>query len=514
MLRRFLLVFSALTGFAAAAADRAPIVFTLRFPEAAAHYVDVEAHIPTEGASSLTVFMSVWTPGSYLVREYARNIVDLTATAPDGPSLAVAKITKNRWEIATADHAAVTVHYRLYGREINVRGNWVEADFAMLNGAPTFISVVDDFQRPYVVNVVRPAPWQSTQSALVRSDTLDQFTAPDFDTLVDSPILVGSPQVDSFEVDGVPHTLVTLDGGGVWDNARAAQNLQLVITAQRDFWGHLPLDRPYTIFNLLTGDRGGLEHRNAFTISADRWLGRTHGGITSWLSLASHEYFHTWNGKRLRPVELGPFAYEHENYTPSLWIVEGITSYYQHVILARAGFYTPDRYLGAVSGSIAGTQRTPGRLVQAFAESSFDAWIKAYRSDENSVNTLFSYYGGAPSRPFSSMPKFRSSATATSPSTTSCAPPTPATAGCTATPRMNLSRWPAKSRAATSRPGLMRSSINRANSTTSPHSTGMVSSSNNPNHRLSRNPVRPRLSRRPIPPRAGSAPAPPTKTAA
>ncbi len=394
MLRRFLLVFSALTGFAAAAADRAPIVFTLRFPEAAAHYVDVEAHIPTEGASSLTVFMSVWTPGSYLVREYARNIVDLTATAPDGPSLAVAKITKNRWEIATADHAAVTVHYRLYGREINVRGNWVEADFAMLNGAPTFISVVDDFQRPYVVNVVRPAPWQSTQSALVRSDTLDQFTAPDFDTLVDSPILVGSPQVDSFEVDGVPHTLVTLDGGGVWDNARAAQNLQLVITAQRDFWGHLPLDRPYTIFNLLTGDRGGLEHRNAFTISADRWLGRTHGGITSWLSLASHEYFHTWNGKRLRPVELGPFAYEHENYTPSLWIVEGITSYYQHVILARAGFYTPDRYLGAVSGSIAGTQRTPGRLVQAFAESSFDAWIKAYRSDENSVNTLFSYYGG------------------------------------------------------------------------------------------------------------------------
>lgn len=394
MLRRFLFVFTALLCVSAATADREPIRFTLSFPAAAAHYVDVEARIPTEGKDSLTVFMSVWTPGSYLVREYARNITRLDAFSPQGHPLASEKTIKNRWQIETGGQSHIVIRYRLYGREINVRNNWIEADFAMINGAPTFISVVDDHERPYVVTINRPAHWATTHSALIAGDRPDEFTAPDFETLVDSPILVGNPQVDTFEVDGVPHSLVTIDGGGVWDNTRAAQNLKLVIEAQRDFWGQLPLDRPYTIFNLLTGSRGGLEHRHSFTITADRWYGRTHGGITSWLSLASHEYFHTWNGKRLRPVELGPFEYEHENYTKSLWIVEGITSYYQHVILTRAGFYTHDRYLGAVSGSIAGTQRTPGRLVQAFSDSSFDAWIKAYRSDENSVNTLFSYYGG------------------------------------------------------------------------------------------------------------------------
>ncbi len=394
MLRRILILFATLIAVNSMAVAREPIRFTLSFTEAAAHYVDVEMQVPTEGKSSLTLFMPVWTPGSYLVREYAGNMVTLEAFSATGAALEAQKTTKNRWQIDSAHTPTITVRYRLYAREINVRGNWVESDFAMLNGAPTFLSEVDDLDRPYSVKIVRPSAWQTSQTPLTRSAEADTFTAPDFDTLVDSPILVGSPQVDTFEVDGIPHTLVTIDGGGVWDNALAAANLKLVIEAQRDFWGSLPLDQPYYIFNLLSGSRGGLEHRNSFTISADRWLGRTFGGISSWLSLASHEYFHTWNGKRLRPIELGPFEYEHENYTPSLWIVEGITSYYQHIILTRAGFNTPDRYLGAVSGSIAGSQNTPGRLVQAFSESSFDAWIKSYRSNENSVNALFSYYGG------------------------------------------------------------------------------------------------------------------------
>jgi predicted metalloprotease with PDZ domain len=394
MLPRIPLLFATLCALISITTAREPVKFTLSFTAAAAHYVDVEMQVPTEGKSTLTLFMPVWTPGSYLVREYARNIVKLEAFTPSDSQLEVDKVTKNRWQITTLNSAYIIVRYRLYAREINVRGNWVESDFAMLNGAPTFLAEVDDLDRPYVVKVLRPAAWRTTQTPLRPGAEPDTFTTSDFDTLIDSPILSGSPQVDTFEVDGVPHSLVTLDGGDVWDNTLAAANLKLVIEAQRDFWGTLPLDEPYYIFNLLTGSRGGLEHRNAFTISADRWLGRTHGGIRSWLSLASHEYFHTWNGKRLRPVELGPFEYEHENHTKSLWIVEGITSYYQHVILTRAKFNTPDQYLGAVSGSIAGVQNTPGRHVQAFADSSFDAWIKAYRSDENSVNTLFSYYGG------------------------------------------------------------------------------------------------------------------------
>ncbi|MCF3649893.1 M61 family metallopeptidase [Synoicihabitans lomoniglobus] len=395
MLTRCSLLLLCLAAWPLRAATRAPIAYTLSFPDAAAHYVDVTAAIPAAGADSLTVFMPVWTPGSYLVREYAGHIVELSATGDDGSPLAAEKTIKNRWRIDTAGTANVTVHYRLYGRTINVRGNWVEADFAVINGAPTFITVVDDFQRPYTVTVHRPEGWQSVQTSLLPDQgRADTFTSPDFDTLVDSPIVAGSPQVDSFEVDGIRHTLVTVSGGGVWDNPRVARNLHRVVEAQRDFWGELPYDQPYYFFNLLTGNRGGLEHRQSLSLSADRWLSRTHGGITSWLSLASHEFFHAWNGKRLRPVELGPFDYEHENYSPSLWVVEGLTSYYQHVLLTRAGFYTPDRYLGAVSGSLKGVQNTPGRHVQALSESSFDAWIKAYRTDENSTNALFSYYGG------------------------------------------------------------------------------------------------------------------------
>ena len=355
MFRRCLLIFLPLLPVFGSAAEREPILYRLGFADAAAHYLDVEAVIPTEGAASLTLFMPVWTPGSYLIREYSGNLITLEArTADDQTPLTVVKTAKNRWQIdnpAKAGH--VVVRYRLFAREINVRSNWVERDFAVINGAPTFVTVADDFQRPYRVHLTLPAGWATSQTALPPGGAEQTYTAPDFDTLVDSPIIAGSPQVDSFEVDGVRHTLVTIGGGDVWDNARAARNLQRLVEGQRAFWGQLPYDQPYYFFNLLTGSRGGLEHRQGLTMMADRWLSRTRGGIRSWLSLASHEFFHAWNGKRLRPVELGPFAYEHENYTKSLWVVEGLTSYYQHLILHRLGYSNRDQYLGAISGSAA-----------------------------------------------------------------------------------------------------------------------------------------------------------------
>lgn len=396
MLRRYLLslVFLITLLPLEAKPAKGTIAYTLRFPEATAHYMDVEMEVPSKGKKSLEIFMSVWTPGSYLVREYARNVISLDAVDDKGRVLDVVKTSKNRWRIDTQGSAVTHVSYRLFCREINVRGNWVESDFAVINGAPTFMSVVDEHQRPYSVEVELPSDWKRSSSALASGEAPNQYSAADFDTLMDSPLVIGDPQVDRFEVDGIPHYLVTLGGGGVWENARAARNVQHLVEAQRDFWGELPYDEPYYFFNLLTGSRGGLEHKQSLMITADRWYSASRGGIRSWLSLVSHEFFHVWNGKRLRPVELGPFEYEHENYSPSLWVVEGITSYYQHVLLARAGYTKHDQYLRSLSGSIAATERTPGRLVQSLSASSFDAWIKAYRRDENSVNALFSYYGG------------------------------------------------------------------------------------------------------------------------
>lgn len=391
--RKLLLVLLVSTLASLPGVARDPIAYTLRFPDAAAHYMDVEMVVPTEGANELNLFLPTWTPGSYLVREYSRNIISLNAAA-SGSALEVTKTSKNRWIVESEGVASVTINYRLFCREINVRNNWVETDFAVVNGAPTFITIVDDYKRPYLVTVELPSGWETTASPLPSADTANSYSAPDFGTLVDSPLIAGSPQVDSFEVDGILHSLVTIGGGGVWDNARAARNVQHLVEAQRTFWGGLPYDEPYVFFNLLTGSRGGLEHKQSMLMTGDRWYTKNRGGIRSWLSLVSHEFFHAWNGKRLRPVELGPFEYEHENYSPSLWVVEGLTSYYQHILLARAGYHTHEKYLGALSGSIAGTEKTPGRFVQSLSESSFDAWIKAYRKDENSINALFSYYSG------------------------------------------------------------------------------------------------------------------------
>lgn len=387
-----LLAFACATAASRAAAPE-PIRYTVRLNDAKAHYAEVEALIPAGGRATVEIFLPTWTPGSYLIREFAKQIEQLTAAAEDGAALTVTKTAKNRWSIAAAGHARVRVRYRLYAREAAIRNNWVEADFAFFNGASTFVTTVDPVQRPAEVSIALPAGWRGVYTALEPTTEPTRFTAPDYDTLVDSPILAGSPQVDKFEVAGTPHYLVTLGGTGVWDNARAAQGAAKVIEAQRTFWGALPFQKPFYIFNLLTGVRSGIEHRHSFVMSAERWYTRTPGGLNAWLSLVSHEYFHAWNGKRLRPATLGPFDYEHECYTPSLWIVEGITSYYQSIMMHRAGLTSRADQLGSFSGAIAGAQSSPGRFVQSLADSSFDTWIKSYRPDENTTNSTVNYYG-------------------------------------------------------------------------------------------------------------------------
>lgn len=394
MLLRILIILftSAATTAAIRAGVLEPIRYTVRLPEAKTHQAEIEASVPTGGQTEIEVFLPVWTPGSYLLREYARHVDQVTATAEDGSALTIGKIAKNRWRIACGQHTHVRLRYRLYGREINIRGNWIEPDFAFFNGASTFLTLVGPQTRSYEVKLELPAGWKGVYTALDPTAEPTRFAAPDYDTLVDSPILAGSPLVNSVEISGTPHFLVTVGGTGVWDNPLAARSLAKVVQAQRDFWGAMPTCKPVYIFNLLNGGRSGIEHRQGFVLSADRWLSSTSGGINSWLSLVSHEYFHLWNGKRLRPAELGPFDYEHEIYTRSLWTVEGITSYYQPLMLQRAGVLTRAELLTAFSGSIAAVQASPGRLVQSLADASFDTWIKAYRPDENTPNTTVNYY--------------------------------------------------------------------------------------------------------------------------
>jgi len=336
--------------------------------------------------------MAVWTPGSYLVREYARNVEAVTAAGPDGRALDVDKSKKNHWRIATGGAPSITLKYRLYCREMSVRTNWVESDFAMINGAPTFITLADLAPRPHEV-IINPAPaWKRSVTPLPEMGGGEhRYRAPDYDTLVDSPIVVGNPAVYDFVVDGKKHSLVNVGEGGVFDGARAAKDLETIVKEDRRLWGFLPYDR-YVFFNMITESGGGLEHKNSTLLMTNRWTTRTRRAYLSWLELASHEYFHAWNVKRLRPAELGPFNYEDENITRSLWIAEGFTDYYAELQVHRAGLSTRDEYLEGLSNAIEALQTTPGRLVQSAEMASFDAWIKYYRPDENSPNTSISYY--------------------------------------------------------------------------------------------------------------------------
>lgn len=407
MLPRFRLfiasgILLAMSATTTVAADASPIRYQVRIANPSSHYLAVEAEVPTGGAAEVELFMPVWTPGSYLVREFARNVEDVTADAGPGKPLAVAKSRKNRWKISTGGAATVHVRYRVYCRELSVRTSWLDEDFTLINGSSVFLTLVGaGMNRPHEVRLEIPSRWKTSISGL---DPIPgqphAYAAPDFDTLVDSPILAGNPAVYEFKVDGKPHYLVNIGEDGIWDGAASAKDVEAIVKEQLKFWGSLPYTR-YVFMNLLTESRGGLEHKNSTVLMASRWAQRHRKKYVSWLNLVSHEFFHVWNVKRLRPVELGPFDYENENHTRSLWVAEGFTEYYGRLLTRRAGLMSVEEYLAGDPlssnpdkplGDIEDLQSTPGRLAQPLENSSYDAWIKYYRPDENSANSGVSYY--------------------------------------------------------------------------------------------------------------------------
>jgi predicted metalloprotease with PDZ domain len=369
-----------------------PVRYTVSFPAPHTHYLEIEASYPTEGRPHIELMMAVWTPGSYLIREYERHVEALTAADPRRTPLAVEKTRKNRWRITTNGARAVWVRYRVYAHEMSVRTNWVDEEFAMINGAPAFITMAEPSSaRPHEVRLVLPRAWARSFSAMTPGLGDNTYVAPDYDTLVDSPIVAGSPSVYEFSVRGKPHYLVNFRERGIWNGPQAVRDLARVADTIARFWGDVPFDR-YYFLNVIGSARNGLEHRSSTLMNIPLDATNTREGYLEWLSLASHEYFHAWNVKRLRPVELGPFDYENEVYTRALWFVEGVTDYYADLLLVRAGVATTDEYLRALSGQVRSLQTTPGRLEQSVEAASYDAWIKYYRSDENTPNTAISYY--------------------------------------------------------------------------------------------------------------------------
>lgn len=365
------------------------ILYQVAMPQPQSHLFEVTLQVKGWRSPFLDLKMPVWTPGSYLVREYARHVQDF---AVEGRTWQ--KVAKNYWQVETANLSDITLRYRVFANDLSVRTNHLDATHGYFNGAALFFYLPGFENNPVDVTVIPPHPdWQvaTPLPAVSVGGQAYTYIAKDFDTLVDSPFEIGTHQRYDFEVGGKPHQLAVWGQGNV-EPDRLIADTKKVIEVEADLFGGLPYDSYLFLLHLSAQGYGGLEHKDACTLNYPRLGFRADDRYQRFMQLVAHEFFHLWNVKRIRPKALEVFDYERENYTPSLWFSEGTTSYYDLTIPLRAGIYGAKGFLQGLSKEITRFMTTPGRTVQPLSESSFDAWIKLYRRDANSDNNQMSYY--------------------------------------------------------------------------------------------------------------------------
>lgn len=397
-LKRIMLSASLLLTSISAYAQNYATSYELSMPNPQTHYFHVKMKINNIQSSThltdknkLTLKMPVWTPGSYLVREFAKNVDRLTAKNGN-TSLTTKKTNKNTWEIALSGADEVVIEYDVYAFELTVRTSFIDDTHGYVNGASVFLYVPQLVNQPMDIQIKPYEKW-STVSTAMESIGKWHYKVPDYDLLVDSPIEIGNHKVISFESMGITHqiamyALVDLK----YDEEELIKTYKATVEAAATVVGEHPCDRYLFIIHHLPGIGGGLEHLYSTTCQTSPTVYQSKTSMKRFFSLIAHEYFHLWNVKRIRPVELGPFNYDEENYTTLLWVSEGFTSFYQNDILRRGNVITEQEFKADLVSSINQIENQPGQQIQSVSESSWDAWIKFYRPNENSNNTTISYY--------------------------------------------------------------------------------------------------------------------------
>ena len=363
--------------------------YRIEMPSPHRHLFDVVFTATGPLPESVELRMPVWTPGSYLVREFGRHVQDF---APDaaGRALAWAKTDKNTWRVETGGARELRVRYSVYANELSVRTNELTDRRAVWNNAALLMFPEGHLDAPSTLRVAPFGNWK-VATGLPPAREPNTFRAENFDALYDSPFLASDFTEVRFEVRGVPHRVV-FDGPGNYDPERVRRDVAKVFEAAVGVMGDVPY-KDYTVLVVQGPTRGGgLEHRNSTLLSWRRFAFAAEADWLEFLTLVSHEVFHVWNVKLIRPEPLGPFDYSRENYTRLLWVAEGVTSYYEVLLVRRAGLMTDRQFLDAHARLIQQLQETPGRFEQSLEEASFDAWVKYYRPDENTVNSTVSYY--------------------------------------------------------------------------------------------------------------------------
>ena len=381
----------------------APVHYTVLPARPEAHLFRLTCHISEPDPLGQRLSLPAWIPGSYMIRDFARNVIRLAASS-EGRPLAVEKLDKRTWQCAPAD-GPLTIEYEVYAYDLSVRSAHFDHDHAYFNGTSLFLQVHGREAHPHTVELLPPPHadhWQ-VATALSRDGATEwgfgRYRATDYDDLIDHPVEMAAFRRIDFHAGGRPHHVI-ISGRHRVDGERLARDLERICETQIALFGELPDDiERYLFLVMAVGDGyGGLEHRRSCSLLCSRedlpfpGMRRITDGYRQFLGLCSHEYFHLWNVKRIKPAAFVPYDLAHESYTRQLWAFEGITAYYDDLILARSGVIPPESYLELLGQTITRVLRGHGRHLQSVAESSFDAWTRFYKQDESAPNTIVSYY--------------------------------------------------------------------------------------------------------------------------
>ncbi|MFC5459757.1 M61 family metallopeptidase [Massilia niabensis] len=394
-----------------ASSKQPAIHYTIVPKDLAGHLFNVTVTVPAPDADGQEFALPAWIPGSYMIREFARNIVRIRAES-NGAAVALTKLDKHAWRAAPVT-GPLTLHYEVYAWDLSVRAAHLDQTHGFFNGTSVFLRVVGQEEGAHEVDIQRPGnPVAKTWRVATAMKELGAkrygfgtYVAANYDELIDHPVEMGDFALATFKAHGIPHDIVITGLVPNLDMARLQVDLKAICEAQLAFFEpqtkRAPMDR-YVFMTMAVGDGyGGLEHRASTALicaradlpsSATPKSAEPNEGYLKFLGLCSHEYFHTWNVKRIKPAVFAPYDLQVENYTPLLWLFEGFTSYYDDLMLVRAGIIGEPTYFKLLAKTVSSVLRGSGRTKQSVADSSFDAWSKYYRQDENSPNAIISYY--------------------------------------------------------------------------------------------------------------------------
>ncbi len=367
--------------------------YTLSMPKPANHLFEVEALFTNiaEGTGVLDVLLPVWRPGRYLILDFADGVQNFSAFTADGQPLRWHKANKSAWRIETHGALSVTVRYKVFANEFNKKTRGLDIDHAFVSGESVFMYTDANRSFPNELTVLPFGPWHVT-TGLDDAGRQNAFVAPTYDHLIDCPLEIGTQQDIAFTVKGKRH-VISLSGRGNWNADTLVRDFTKLIEANYRFWGTLPYEKYVFLFHCLPSNGGGVEHINSAVMGVRSWGFQNPSTYQQFLSLVSHEYFHTWNVKQLRPHGLHPYDLQHENYSNELWIAEGTTSYYGQMMLVSAGFRAGRSTLDMAAAYAYDERSRPGNTVLSLSDASYDAWIKYWHANENSYNAESDYYG-------------------------------------------------------------------------------------------------------------------------